>query len=185
MIVINLWGGPGAGKSTLAAGIFYQLKISGANVELITEYAKDMCYEERGNVLSDQNYIFAKQNRRLLRLLGKNIDFAVTDSPLPTGLLYTTDEYFTKFPSFESFVIESFNGYTNYNVVLNRVHKYSPVGRIQSNEEEAIVYDKKLDVLLTKHNIDHKRFSPYNDLSENIATDILRKFLDQTRIKDK
>ena len=39
MIVVNLFGVPGAGKSTGAAYIFSQLKINGINAELITEFA--------------------------------------------------------------------------------------------------------------------------------------------------
>lgn len=40
-IVVNLFGVPGAGKSTGAAYIFYRLKINGINAELVTEFAKD------------------------------------------------------------------------------------------------------------------------------------------------
>ncbi len=45
--VINLWAGPGAGKSTTAAGLFNLMKIRGYNVELVTEFAKEMVYEGR------------------------------------------------------------------------------------------------------------------------------------------
>jgi adenylate kinase family enzyme len=65
MKVINLFGGPGSGKSTLAAGLFERMKIQGLSVELVTEYAKDMVWERRGNILDDQLYILAKQHRRL------------------------------------------------------------------------------------------------------------------------
>lgn len=41
MYVINLFGQPGAGKSTGAAYIFSQLKLRGINAELVTEFAKD------------------------------------------------------------------------------------------------------------------------------------------------
>lgn len=47
-IVINLFGAPGAGKSTLAADIFSKLKRRQVKCELITEFAKDCVYE--GNV---------------------------------------------------------------------------------------------------------------------------------------
>ena len=40
-LVVNLFGVPGAGKSTGAAYIFSQLKMAGVNAELITEFAKD------------------------------------------------------------------------------------------------------------------------------------------------
>lgn len=41
MILINLFGAPGTGKSTGAAYIFSQLKMKGINAELVTEFAKD------------------------------------------------------------------------------------------------------------------------------------------------
>ena len=40
-IVVNLIGGPGSGKSTTAAGLFYNLKKLGINCEMALEYAKD------------------------------------------------------------------------------------------------------------------------------------------------
>ena len=46
MLVVNLFGAPGAGKSTGAAYIFSKLKMSGINVELVTEFAKDKVWEE-------------------------------------------------------------------------------------------------------------------------------------------
>jgi len=46
MLVVNLFGAPGAGKSTGAAYIFSQLKMAGINAELVTEFAKDKVWEE-------------------------------------------------------------------------------------------------------------------------------------------
>ena len=40
-IVINLYGGPCCGKSTVSAGLFYELKCLGVECELTGEYAKD------------------------------------------------------------------------------------------------------------------------------------------------
>ena len=39
-LIINLYGGPGSGKSTCAAYIFSQLKMHNINAELITEQTK-------------------------------------------------------------------------------------------------------------------------------------------------
>ncbi len=39
-IAINFYGGPGTGKSSMAAAIFSNLKNEGINAELVTEYAK-------------------------------------------------------------------------------------------------------------------------------------------------
>ena len=48
MFVINLFGGPGVGKSTAAATIFSKLKTLGFNVEIIHESAKDIYFEKNG-----------------------------------------------------------------------------------------------------------------------------------------
>ena len=84
MKVINLFGGPGVGKSTAAAGLFYEMKKRQLSVELVTEYAKDMVWENRQNILDDQIYIFAKQQRRIARLRDHHIDWVITDSPIAT-----------------------------------------------------------------------------------------------------
>lgn len=43
-IVINIFGAPGAGKSTTAAALFALMKLEGYKVELATEHAKDRYY---------------------------------------------------------------------------------------------------------------------------------------------
>lgn len=45
-LVVNLIGGPGCGKSTTTAGLFYELKKKGYNCEMSLEFAKDKVYEE-------------------------------------------------------------------------------------------------------------------------------------------
>lgn len=54
MLIINLFGAPGAGKSTGAAYIFSKLKMLGVNAELVTEFAKDKVWENNTEVLSNQ-----------------------------------------------------------------------------------------------------------------------------------
>lgn len=147
--VVNIFGGPGTGKSTTAAFLFHELKCAGKNVELVTEYAKDMVWEGRSNVLTDQLYMAAKQNRRLGRLVNSGLDLAITDSPLILGALYAPEGYF---PSFEPFLVEVFNSYDNYNIYLQRQVTYNPLGRNQTLEE-AVEIDIANLRLLQKHGI--------------------------------
>jgi len=80
MKVINLFGGPGSGKSTTAAGLFQKMKLKHMSVELISEYAKKLVYSNRlENMLDQQEYIFAKQNN-MLHMLRDKVDFVITDS---------------------------------------------------------------------------------------------------------
>lgn len=151
MKVINLFGGPGAGKSTTAAGLFYEMKKAQLNVELVTEYAKDAVWENRQNLLDDQIYIFAKQQRRISRLMGHGIDWVITDSPISLGLVYLKEGVLGD--SFSQLVMEVFNSYDNYNFLLQRNFEYNPIGRNQKDVEEAKVFDRKVAALLSDNDV--------------------------------
>ena len=49
------------------------------NVELVTEYAKELTWEKRYDILNDQLYVLSKQNRKLIRLKDQ-VDWIITDS---------------------------------------------------------------------------------------------------------
>lgn len=143
MLVINLYAGPGAGKSTIASDTFALLKWKNVNVELVSEYAKAVTWEGRHTILQDQLYILAKQNRMLERLRTQ-VDYAITDSPLFLNRVYSGDYY----PStFGPFVNDLYNSYDNLNIFLEREKPYHKVGRNQT-EDEARELDKKIKDLL-------------------------------------
>jgi RecA/RadA recombinase len=86
--VINLYGGPGCGKSTLASELFYKMKRAGESVELVREYAKDWAYEDKAiDTLIKQTYILAKQAKRESALYGK-VQYIITDCPLHLSGFY-------------------------------------------------------------------------------------------------
>ena len=49
-VIVNLYGAPGAGKSTGSAYIFGQLKMNNISVELVREFVKDKIYEKSEGV---------------------------------------------------------------------------------------------------------------------------------------
>ena len=155
MKVISIWGGPGVGKSTTAAGLFYEMKKRGLNVELVQEYAKDAVWEKRHNILDDQIYIFAKQQRRIARLAEHDIDWVITDSPIPLGLVYLRPN--TLSSNFSNLVMEVFGGFDNYNFLLSRNVEYSPVGRNQKTVDEAREFDLKVSSLLQLYNMEFEQ----------------------------
>ena len=145
MKVINLFGGPGVGKSTVAADLFAMMKREGHNVELVNEYAKEVTWEGHFSYLDDEFYILAHQNRRLVRLKDK-VDYVITDSPILLGLAYTPSNYYPQY--FSKFIHEVWNSYDNINIVLQReLKKYIEAGRNQKYEE-ALVKDKMMVTLL-------------------------------------
>lgn len=150
-IVINLFGGPGVRKSTVAGGVCSLLKMHGVNCEHIPEFAKDLTWEQRNKSLKNQIYIFAKQYQRLWRVKGL-VDVAITDSPLLFSLVYEND---IKSEYFKHVVKEVFESFNNINYLLNRSGKYESSGRYQS-ESEAIEVDKKITDMLTVSKISYQ-----------------------------
>ena len=133
-LVINLFGAPGAGKSTGAAIIFAELKKRGVNAELVTEFAKDKTWEHNAMALGCQEYVFGKQSYRLARCKA-DVDVIVTDSPLPLSLLYVSDPALMSDGAFQKVVMNVFNSYNNLSYFVNRVKPYNPKGRNQTEAE--------------------------------------------------
>ena len=150
MKVINFVAGPGMGKSTTAAGLFYKMKVHGHNVELINEYAKELVLDERFSTLKDQGYILAKQNRKLERLKNK-FDYVITDSPLFLGLCYVSEDYHK---SFKPFVMDMYHSYDNMNFYLHNDGDltYQESGRTQT-KEQATEKDNEVYSFIKKNGI--------------------------------
>jgi hypothetical protein len=149
-LIVNLFGGPSVGKSTTAAGVFSLLKLHDVECELITEYAKDLVWEERHKTFFDQQYIFAKQNHRLWRVHDK-VDIVVTDCPLMLSPIYG-QRYGTTNESFSNNVVDVVGSYNNFNVLLTRTKRYNQNGRNET-EDEAKEVDAAIKETLTKYNM--------------------------------
>ena len=144
MILVNLFGAPGAGKSTGAAYIFSKLKMLGVNAELVTEFAKDKVWEESKAVFNNQAYIFGKQYFKISRCADK-VDVVVTDSPLLLSLIYNNDPVLGE--EFNNLVRKVFNSYNSRNYYLKRTKEYNPVGRFQNETESDQIGDEILNLL--------------------------------------
>lgn len=138
MLVVNLFGAPGAGKSTGAAYIFSRMKLAGINAELVTEFAKDKVWEESKAVFENQAYIFGKQYFRISRVQGK-VDVVITDSPILLSPFYTNDPVLGD--EFDKLVTKVFNSYDSLSC-LSLYVCYWTYARLSSRER---MYSKKTD----------------------------------------
>jgi len=153
--VINLFGGPGSGKSTTAAGLFYFMKLRHQSVDLVTEYAKELVWEGRlQEMLDKQEDIFVEQQRRIRRLRD-NVDYAVVDSPLLFSYIYPKmneqQRGINRWPAlkeFMSFVVAVYKTYDNVNVFLERPESFEENGRDHDREEAEAIDQAIKDVLL-------------------------------------
>lgn len=153
MLLVNLYGAPGAGKSTGAAYIFSKLKMLGINAELITEYAKDKVWEEAIEPFKNQVYIFGQQYYKTSKLEGK-VDVAVTDSPLLLSIIYNKDKERLG-DEFNSLVKKVALSYTDrIDCLIKRTKPYNPIGRLQSEKESDEKFNE-IKKLLDATNIDY------------------------------
>ena len=173
MLVVNLFGVPGAGKSTGAAYIFAKLKLSGINAELINEFAKEKVWENNAEVFKNQAYLFGKQSYKMIRCKDK-VDVIVTDSPLPLSIFYNNDSVLGE--AFNTTVMNVFNSYNNINFLINRAKPYNPAGGHQS-EEESNELKAPLVELLKNRNIKYNEYNgtePDYNVIVNYVLSIIR-----------
>lgn len=155
--IISLYGGPGAGKSTSAAYMYYLLKAAGENAELVREYVKDWAWEGRRINTYDQIYFLGKQSRHESMLFGK-VKWLVTDSPIFMNYYYATLYCTPKLREGVKAAVLAFyeqtleDGHQHYHVLLHRQKPYVQDGRYQS-EEEALAIDDGVERMLRHLNI--------------------------------
>ena len=171
--IINLFGGPGIGKSTQASGLFTEMKKHHMSVEYTYEFPKEVAWEGNVSQLKDQFFITANQHRNISRLYGK-VDYIIVDSPIVLGCFYEQrygDGYpasFYEMTGFSNFLWDLFKQYDNINILLTRNNDtYDPNGRLQ-NLDEAKEIDADIKETLLVNNIP---FSEFN-VGPNTAVDI-------------
>lgn len=121
MLVINLWGGPGAGKSAIAAELFVCLrKHTNANVELTNEFATELCFERSKENLKDQVYLLGNQWHRLWRLEQIGVDVAISDSPLGIGIPYMRKHKPAYAEKYVDLVKALYDEHLNTNIMVER-----------------------------------------------------------------
>lgn len=155
-LVVNLFAGPGTGKSTNAAAIFAHLKQNGIKAEIVHEFAKDLVWEDRRSALKYQPFIFGKQSYHIHRLLGK-VDVVVTDSPiLLASHIYGGDGLGDAALALRELGIATFREWSTMNFFLKRdlaVHPFVQAGRTQ-DEKESTRLDRRIEIMLLAEEIE-------------------------------
>lgn len=115
--VVNLFGPPGVGKSSVRSGLFWLMKSLQLSVEEVSEYAKYLVLTGRTWQLQDEQlYLLAKQHHKQLILRGL-YEYAVTDSPLSLCGFYAPPGYLA---SFQQLVRDAHASFDNVNFYLVR-----------------------------------------------------------------
>ena len=187
-IVVNLIAAPGTGKSTIAAGVFEELKWKGINAELITEFAKDKVWEENPAPFKDgsQLYLLGKQFYKMNRCRG-GADVLITDSPIYLSSFYLRQckdpSVLTDFEAFDRIVYNVADSFTNLNYFLNRKKKYNPKGRLQTEAESDAMAVALYDFFTTKkecwYSLDMTRLDGTKEAVQTIVDDVLDRMLDR------
>lgn len=182
--VICLYGGPGTGKSTTCAGLFYFLKMMGFDCEMNREYVKEWVWEDRNIKEGDQTYFFAKQARKERLYIKKELDFIITDSPLILTHFYGMqyDPFEQKYNTSLSMLRNHHgfckdHGYKVEHYFLRRMKEYNPNGR-NEDEAKAREYDSKIKDMLNSLGIKYVEL----DTDENTIKNILNNLEIETNL---
>ena len=130
MLLFQFFGGPGAGKSTAAAFLYYHLKRLGHSVELVGEPARHFIYD--GRSLDNQVLLTGLHYDWIKRLEGK-VDYAIADQPLAAGLIYGCGKDYSW--ALNKVIFELEHEFSTYNVFIERVAPYTQELRVQTEDE--------------------------------------------------
>lgn len=142
---INIFAGPGTGKSTAAAYLFYKFKkdftLDKPTPEYVQEYIKEWAWQKRSATGFDQIHIFGKQILKEETVLKNDNTFVITDSPIFLQTVYAHEDIKNHLRALNFLYDEQ---YPPINILLHKSSDkvYNPNGRFQTKEEAEIVHDK-------------------------------------------
>lgn len=163
--LINIFGGPGVGKSVLAAELYIQFSKKNICSEYVGEFAKELVWSKRLELLSNQVYVTSGQIAKMAPLGQCHV--VITDSPVLLGLAYSSKEALGEVNSlianFRKWKIDKKICVKNIYLKRDR-EKFEQNGRIH-NLQESIEKDNQIMQLLVDNNIDFKIVSNEIEIS--------------------
>ena len=153
--LINLFGGPGIGKSSIAAGLFYKLKKKHISCNNPYEFPKVLAWDKNNEAIKDQLYVVANQHRGIAQSYGK-VDYIIVDSPILFSTVYHgyyTKDYPVEFygDTFHKLVVDIHKKYDNINILLDRAESdYQSEERFQ-DIDQSLELDRLIKESLIKY----------------------------------
>ncbi len=152
-IIISLVGGPGTGKSLYSTYLFTMLKINGKNVEFVQEFAKDLVWRKKFEILRNQHIVSYHQYKSL-KGASKYVDAVITDGSLIHNHYYNryTDINYSNIELTEERIDKFINKFENIVIYLARNPKYpyQQEGRYQTEDEAKEIDDRMKSILEEK-----------------------------------
>jgi hypothetical protein len=173
--IINLYGGPGCGKSSIAAGLLYELKRNHISCDAPYEFPKILAWDENYSAIKDQLYVVANQHRGIVKSYGK-VDYIITDSPILLSLVYKNRYMGNEYPSilynesFDKMVVDIHFKYESVNVLLKRGNTLHNNKERYQTLDESILLDIEIKNMLNSVGVDYIELS----VDENTITEILK-----------
>lgn len=158
--IINIHGGPAAGKSTTSSLMYYLLKSKNLNAELVREFVKGWAWQQRNIGPYDQFYFMGKQSHYESSLYGK-VDWIVTDSPVLLCAVYAKRYNIPEIGKGISEAIRAFykqaslDGHVHHHIVLKRTKPYIQSGRFET-ENQAKEIDGEAEAFLKEAGYDYE-----------------------------
>ena len=176
--IINLFGGPGIGKSSIAAGLTYKLKKQHITCDNPYEFPKLLAWDENHSAIRDQLFVLANQHRGIVKSYGK-VDYIILDSPILLSLVYKNVYKSNQYPatlygdSFDKMVLDIYNQYENINILLDRGNGNHNESERYQNLEESRILDESIENALIQNNIQYYRIKVNGNTVKNIMNNIL------------
>ena len=133
---VNLYAGPGVGKSTTAAGLFFFLKMRATSCELVQEYARELVFNDTIHTTHQMDILQAQYARQAF--VHQRTNVVITDAPLSMSYVYSNPELHPEITTF----LQRVEDWKTLNVLLERdiSTSYAQEGRYQPLNEAQKVH---------------------------------------------